>query len=375
MSQSASSSEALADISDDTAITSLPDGLADVSLDQFEQEIEERQHIIEACPIDIYVSSINRRYAYPFRLNSYTTGRPGVARSSETMMIDSGWAQVGEMGKILDEAVRLDADVVIGEDHTPACDGYDAMDPLLNAEEAWECISVYEGHDWDGDLLLPVHPNEHPDEAIDVETFAYELDELQRYDPGHIPEDAYDDPHFDTPSTETERLMYEAGRANFSFTYNLIGKYGGVAVGGLRALDVDERIEALKTIDERVAPDVHVHALAPGTEPEMLRFLKDNPDVIDSLDMSTPETAPSNNKMPDRTWSQDRFLFPTGTDSTTIRAIASLLNVLTLNYMLSPLCDDSAIGRDEGELSCPQCDYTTHRKSYNVCPKHGCDLE
>ncbi|WP_153952938.1 hypothetical protein [Halosegnis longus] len=305
--------------------------------------------MIDACPIDIYVSSSNRRWSYPYRLNTYYNKRPGVADSSETMMIDSGWGKLGDIDKILEVASDLEADTIIGEDMTPAVEGYEQFTPEENARMAWDGVQRLENHSWDGDMLLPIHPHDG--------SYQYSLDELMHYDVGRVL-GFEDHPAFDMRSCR----------------FDLVEAYGGVAIGGLRDLDVEERIEALRSIRNRVGYQTTVHALAPGTEPEMIRFLKHNPRVIDSMDISTPENSVANNKLPDRTWSQDRFMFPTGTDSTTVRASATVFQTIMLNYMLSPLCDDSAIGRDDPELICPDCEYGTHKRSHRYCPKHGTEM-
>ena len=128
-----------------------------------------------------------------------------------------------------------------------------------------------------------------------------------------------------------------------------------LSIGGMLDIsDVEDRIDALHDVRARLGDDYHIHALAPSTDPEMIRELRGNPHLVNSLDVSTPERAPANDKIPDASWVQDRHFFPRGTKSSTIRAQASVLISVQLAHMLSPLCKDETFkdvlkGDDGGE--------------------------
>lgn len=125
----------------------------------------------------------------------------------------------------------------------------------------------------------------------------------------------------------------------------------GVAVGGLIGLDVDERLAALRRVRERVGSGTHVHALAPGTEPRMIDALRAAPHLVDSLDVSTPERAPANGKLPDVSWTQHEIRVTEGTDSSTVRAAHSSGIALELARQLDPerFERDAHLGRDAGQ--------------------------
>jgi len=116
-----------------------------------------------------------------------------------------------------------------------------------------------------------------------------------------------------------------------------------------------EHIDALHRNRERVGTETRIHALAPGTDIEMLRELRAHPDLIDSLDVSTPEQAPANNKIPDATWQQPQRLLPFGKDISTVRGAYSSAIALQLCHMLSPLCNEKtfekAIARRDDDHS------------------------
>jgi|GEM_PF-7035007 len=291
----------------------------------YEQEIDAREDIVEACPIDIYVASINPYWAYPNKLMSYYETRPGVRDSCRQVIVDSGKTRIGNMSEIIQAAIDMDADQVIPPDPTPYTDGYDELTPHGHAEEQAQHYWEWYREDVDGTILLPIHP-----------PYQRFIEELGRWDPGHIL--GYeDDPYFDYPSTPEAEERYLAGVEHYSLTYDLIGAADGVAVGSLLGLDVFEQITALKQVREAVGPYKHVHALSPTPRPEMLLFLRRNPGIIDSLDLSTPETAPAGNKLPDlRFYPQMKYLFPPAhANISPVRGAASTMIALMLNFWLS----------------------------------------
>lgn len=298
-------------------------------------ELDAREAILEACPIDVYTSSINPRWGHPHKLMSYYEARPGVAESARMVMIDSGYSRVGSMPGVIEAAQKVDADAIIPPDLTPGCDGYEDRDPTEHAYEIGEYWHDFRRVDLDCDLYLPIHP-----------PFDHFLGELRYYDPGYVL-GLEDHPAFDYPA-EGEEWRLEARGARPTFTLDLVEAADGVAVGGLRGLDVDERIDALRTVYREVPRDTRIHALAPGTEPAILRELKHNPHLVDSIDVSTPEVASANGKVPDKTWKQHRHQFPKGTNSSTIRGAFSTAIALQLAYMLSPDCDDSILDEPVG---------------------------
>lgn len=275
--------------------------------EMYEREIGERRHIVEECPIDIYGSSINPRWSYEYKLMSYWEARKSVAGSTDTIMIDSGFRKEGDMDEILEACRKVNADWFIPPDITPFFDEYDEITPEERAMDIWRYGRQWEQSDVDAKMLMPLH-----------RPVGKHLDALETFQP---------------PGSNR--------------TMNLLKRYDGVAVG-LKGIDVDERIEILIEINSRIPFDSHVHGLSPGTDMKMMAHLRENPHMIDSLDVSTPESAPANNKIPDNKWTQHRFRddperswFPTGDDVSTLRALESARIMLQLNYMLSDLCDDS----------------------------------
>lgn len=279
----------------------------------YEREMAERRHIVESCPVDIYCSSINPRWSYPHRLMSYWEARNSVADAAETIMIDSGFQRYGNMKRILEAVEKVDADFMILPDVTPHFYAYDDIPPQSRVKEFARHCKRYERKQLETNVLLPLHT-----------PFEESLDALQ--DPSLL---------------EGEDNYVPEGQS-------LLETYDGVAIG-LKRMPVSERIEVLGLLERRLPSEKHVHALSPGTELEMLGFLRENPHMVDSLDISTPESAPANNKIPDNEWHQHKVPFPSGTDVSTLRAIRTIEIALRLNFMLSDLCNDSEFAEVQRE--------------------------
>jgi hypothetical protein len=71
--------------------------------------------------------------------------------------------------------------------------------------------------------------------------------------------------------------------------------------------------------------------------------LNEQIDQYISIDISTPERAIKNGRLPDKTWTQVDFKVPTGKDSSTIRAQYTKAALYQLNYMLSRLVNDEVL--------------------------------
>lgn len=273
----------------------------------FAEEISRRQEVIDACPIDIYCSSINPAWGWPHKLMSYYEARPGAAETCDTLMIDSGVNRWGSPDDVLEAAANVDADLVFATDVT-------GMENPDNRDH--------------NDAM----PSTDDDDGINSQEDAA-MEGIARFMQRAFTLDIAD------------RVVLPVQRPYGAFLDRLeargyLDAVGYVAVGGLLSIpDVDDRIDALHTVRNRVGAATKIHALAPGTDLTMLRELRDSPGLVDSLDVSTPEVAPGNDKLPDASWNQDRHFFPRGDHTSTVRAAYSVGIALQLAQMLSPLCN------------------------------------
>lgn len=295
----------------------------------YADEIAEREQIARECPIDVYCSSINRRWAWPYKLNSSRERRVSARESCDSFIIDPGAYNPACSLEIGHAAWKTDADYVLARDLPPThrhfgdieerhlrsvavSQNYVAQNRAMNAADSyqvgqWECAH-------DADVIVPIQP---PYEAsLDA------MAETVTYDASVEGDDGT--PLCDSSETVRVNLLED----------DCIDYY---AVGGMLAIDdVDDRIAALEDVRDGLGADARIHALAPGTDPEMVRALREHADLIDSLDVSTPETAPSKGKVPDRGWHQHKCNVSGGTDSSTTRGAAAARIAVELARQLTP---------------------------------------
>lgn len=283
--------------------------------DYYEHEIEFKEELTSATPIDVYCSSVNRRWGWRWKLVSFYEARPGVRESCEELIVDSGVNRWGSPDDVLQAAAKVDADWVLATDVTGM------EDPSLKAHNDSMPTTDEPGIETQFDAVLR-----------GIGLFIERADEVGCLHKTILP---LQPPYDEFLNAVEERgwldMLKESG--------HLDGVY--VAVGGLLTIDdVQDRIDALHLVRERVGSEAKIHALAPGTDVKMLRELRAHPELIDSLDVSTPERAPGNNKIPDATWKQQQRLLPFGKDISTVRGAYSSALALQLSHMLSPLCKD-----------------------------------
>ena len=266
---------------------------------RYAKEIAAREQLLERCPIDVFVAGINDRYSWPHRLvSAKEANRPALAETCETLIIDSVINEPYYLADdVLDAAHALDADAVVAKDWPPEADPRGRG--VLPADALEHFMSRFVKHGFDGEVIVPVWPPFDHRKLIGVQN-----DWIDRY-----------------------------------------------AVGGMRDLDSEEQVEHVRRFREAVGFDVHVHGLGVGTSPELIGALRESVErgspLLDSFDISTPENAVRNNKMPDRSWSQQRNPLPSGTNSTTVRAGFSEAIARMLAYELTPGCDDLFSSRQQ----------------------------
>ncbi|RJT04698.1 hypothetical protein [Halococcus sp. IIIV-5B] len=261
---------------------------------RYAREIEAREQLHEACPVDVYVAGINPRYSWPHRLVAANEARPGVAESADTVMVDSVISDsYYAVNDVLDAAHKLDAEYVVGKDWPPE---QDPAGKGVQATDAYEWfITKYKRHKCDSEVIVPIAPPFEPGC----------LDCLPEVD------------HF--------------------------------ALGGMNGMSGERQVKYIRDFRELAGYDVEVHGLGVGTTPELISAIResveDDPEnpLLDSLDISTPENAIGNGKIPDKSWQQHRVPMPTGTDSTTVRGGFAEATARMLEFEFSPGCDDDIL--------------------------------
>jgi hypothetical protein len=294
----------------------------------YADEIAEREQIARECPIKVYCSSINRRWGWPYKLNSSRERRMSARQSADSFIIDPGAYNPACSLEIGHAAWKTNADYVLARDIPPTHQHFGDLDDrhlrsvavsqnYVAQNRAMREADSYTVGQWEcahnADPIVPIQPPFEESLAQMAETVEYPA-----------PVEADDG----TPLVDNSRTV------KVNLLEDDIDYY---AVGGLLSIpDVDERIEALQFVRDELGSAVKIHALAPGTDPEMIRALRQHTDLVDSIDVSTPETAPSKGKVPDRGWHQHKANVSGGEDSTTTRGAEAARIAVELARQLTP---------------------------------------
>lgn len=262
--------------------------------ERYAREIEARERLHEQCPVDVYVAGINPRYSWPNRLVAANEARPSIPESAESVIVDS---VVNDpyyaVDDVLDAAQKLNAEYVVGKDWPPESD---PADEGVHATDAYNWfLGKYRDHKCEADVIVPIAPP---------------------FDSGCL---------------------------------NGLSKVDHFALGGMRDMSGEQQVAHIQTFREVAGYDIDVHGLGVGTSAELISAIResveDDPEnpLLNSFDISTPENAVSKGKLPDKSWQQHRVPFPTGEDSTTMRAGFAESIARMLEYELSPGCDDEIL--------------------------------
>ena len=253
------------------------------------RETDERFHIISQCPIKVFAAGNMDRYWYPYRLQTCEYAKPSVRRQSLEYMIDCAINNEEITNEdVLDAAIEHNATYVIPKDYFGEMDKTtDSVLEFLDEHKRRECTAT---------PIIPLQP-----------------------------------PHADH--------------------YDDLPGYGMYALGGLNQLSSEEIIQYLHEFDDKVPSSVYRHGFGFGTTLKLIQELAHNPHLLDSLDVSSHELQVRCGKITDRRWHSRQFLYPTGTDTTTIRSMYAVDVLLKLNYMLGPLCNDEVLDADPSDFT------------------------
>lgn len=89
-----------------------------------------------------------------------------------------------------------------------------------------------------------------------------------------------------------------------------------------------------------VVPKDYLHGLGMGASPAFVAAVREEPRLVDSVDLQTPEKCAQNGQTFGRNLKQVDVLSPRGDWSSTHRANDSLGMLLKLNYLMGPLVNE-----------------------------------
>ncbi len=256
------------------------------------KEAEERMKLISDNTITrVFSAKYNTRYLYPYALQHVGKAYPGVRDTCYELILDSGINNEEVTNReVLERAMELNPDYIIPNDFYG--------DQERTRESMHEFFDLYR-YSYPGLSATPFVVLQPP--------YADEYWEHQEF---------YD-------------------------------QFGHIALGGLQMYNSKEQVKMIRRLRSEIGYNKYIHAFGVGTSLELIRALREEPRLLDSLDMSTAETAIAKGEFPtkvvDGKWKRTDFYIPSGIDSSTVRARLSASLLYMLNYMLGTRVDDEEL--------------------------------
>lgn len=231
--------------------------------------------------VDVYLADPTASVKYPYRVQSVKYISPTVLREAEKNIIDSA----------------------IGEEYS--------NDDVLTEVDSHSHVAIVPA-DVIGD-------NEQTIEKI--------IDIVERSESDVIvPIQSSTDGEWHTSTVETKQMIADYGFEDRVFSY---------AVGGVKDLSFDEQKTATEEVRGVLDSDDDLHLFGAGCSKRWVKFVRQNRDMIDSLDVSTPMRATIGGKYITFGMEQVDTGMPRGTHSSFIKARMAESICTNMNYMLS----------------------------------------
>lgn len=267
------------------------------------QEISHRKTLLDACPIDVYIASNNRTYWYPYRLQK-------VGYASDRIR------PLARRGYILDSG--------IGDDDVTNADVLEkarGLDERYINPNTWVVPKDY------------LHDRSRTTESV--------LDFF----------DLYDDFRYSEPATVLKPAVIVPLQPPHVEHYEALRDHGVTAdrwaIGGVKDRPPAEQLDALRTFREAVGPEPDVHGMGFGANQTLIRGLREDPGLVSSLDLSTPEQYARFSKLPGERWEKEDGYVTPGDSSFILRGAVASIIAMRLVYELSDLPDTEKAPRLE----------------------------
>ena len=186
---------------------------------------------VDRCPVDIYVAS-NMPYPYPYKLGKPANQTPKIRDSCTTWIQDSGIGDDTTNADVLALAAEYDADFVV------PCD--ELHDQQATTDAVHEFLELYDDSDVRATPLIPLQP-------------------------------PYDEHYRDLPDFPAYCL-------------------GGIAFDYAPR----EQVKELQRFRDAAGDAPYAHALGVGGSMTVVNALANDPNLVQSVDCSTPEQAAIN---------------------------------------------------------------------------------
>jgi 8-oxo-dGTP pyrophosphatase MutT (NUDIX family) len=280
-----------------------------------------RLEIVRNAYARVYVGSDVDRYWVPYRLQPVDRARQKVANECLQYILDSGFKDPTVTNEeILQKATEVNPNYIIPKDYLP-WDAYNT--DKLPQESVKELRAVRKKYDGDFQAATTDSILEFLDLWEQSPTSGRPIIPLQ---PNHVE-------HYRSLPERVKRHSY-------------------FSIGGIAHAGPEKQVHALREFREEIGYHVQVHALGVGTHLKTIRAIRDDPALVDSLDVSTPEQTAKNESIPDKSFKQPpdgSFKMAKGKNSSTTRAAWAEAVYLHLCYAIGPFCDDDLYEQESDE--------------------------
>lgn len=248
-------------------------------------------------------AGINKGYSYPYRLLKESELRPSVRDRALELTVDSGYNNDDVSNEdVIEKAVDYNVDYIIPKDYPGR--------PDETVEMMKQFFDVYS-------------PNQnHPKPYVVVQP----------------------------PLADT-----------FERHADFYSQFGRFALGGLRDLKPRQQANeiygfwsAISAYDGIEESAVDIHGFGLGLSPELVLLIRTYPHVLDSIDVSTPERAISNNEIPDGLWDRIPIDLPRGDSRRDLQARYCEATLYMMNYLLGTEVRQNDLYERMGLFDSPQ---------------------
>lgn len=246
--------------------------------------------VARSAPIDLYVAGTNGRFFWPYRLQPADESSPSVRRSCLKYILDSGFQNSNTVSNddLIEMAEQRDPTYVIPNDCIRDDDTSAPEAIKRTAQSVSEFLDSVSERWFPSTVLVPLQP-------------------------------PYDE-HYRLLEREYER---QAHRRHF-------------ALGGLKMLRPHEQVDHIRRFRETVGWDVYAHGFGLGASRHAIEVLREEPKLLDSADVSTPQQHARTGKIAGASRRPVYFGPATGTDSSTTAGTIATAELVEIARMLSP---------------------------------------
>ena len=306
-------------------------------------EVKQRNKVAKRAEVNVYLSGGNGRVYWPYRLQPYDESTPSVRRKAFSYILDSGFARDDEE-KEEEPDVQLTDFSQSSESESPETSDKESTsdapsESIHNAEINRKLIKLtYERRP---EYIIP-NDSIHPTQAFDPSTDGYrtaieDTAEIVDHFLGQINEREFPATVI-IPLQPPHALHYFYLRENYPEQV----RRGHFALGGMKNFTPSDQLSCVREFRRVAGYDAYVHGFGMGASRQVILALRDNPNLLDSVDFSTPQQHANNAKFAGPSRKPVHVGRSMGEDSSTTSGSLLAAELTDICRMLSPTLTDDA---------------------------------